>query len=122
MQAASDLLPPHSGAEVRAQQAPEQGKNAHRSSMCVVPGVHVKSLPWQESWVHHTALYLCLPTHFLHGNLCTPVGKQRGAHETSSSLDMSLSTLTYRAQQTSSEQRGIHSDLVAALLQPSHAH
>lgn len=65
---------------------------------------------------------VCLPTHFLHGNLCSPAGKQRDAHETFSSSDMSLSTLTYRAQQTSSEQRGLHSDPVAALLQPSHAH
>lgn len=60
MQAASDLPPPHKGAEVRAQRAPVQGRNAHRASMCVVPRA---SPPGQQSWLHH----ICLPAHFLHG-------------------------------------------------------
>lgn len=63
-----------------------------------------KSPPWQESRARHTALSICPAPRFPQGYLCTPAGKERGSHETSSGLDTSMSTPTYRARPTSSAQ------------------
>lgn len=120
MQAASDLLPPHNSAKVSPQRAPVQGRNAYTISMCVVPGMASHYLGRRAGHTMLLSTSASQPTFCL--ETCVHQLESRGVHETSSSLDMSLSTLTYRAQQTSSEQRGIHSDPVAALLQPSHAH